>query len=51
MLPNRRSDMTRSRPITFLATAVVIPLSAVAIAACGDRCDAAGGVAAPGEDR
>lgn len=35
MLPNRKSDMTRSRPITFLATAVVIPLSAVAIAACG----------------
>jgi predicted lipoprotein with Yx(FWY)xxD motif len=27
--------MTRSRRITFLATAVVIPLSAVAIAACG----------------
>jgi predicted lipoprotein with Yx(FWY)xxD motif len=27
--------MTRSRPITFLATAAVIPLSALAVAACG----------------
>ena len=35
MLPNRKSDMTRSRPITFLATAGVMPLGAVAIAACG----------------
>jgi pimeloyl-ACP methyl ester carboxylesterase len=35
MLPNRRSDMTRSRPITFLASAVVIPLAALAVVACG----------------
>ena len=27
--------MTRSRPITFLASAAVIPLAALAIAACG----------------
>src|SRR3979411_1466240 len=27
--------MTRSRPITFLATAAVIPLIALAVAACG----------------
>jgi predicted lipoprotein with Yx(FWY)xxD motif len=27
--------MTRSRPITILATAVVIPLTALAVAACG----------------
>jgi predicted lipoprotein with Yx(FWY)xxD motif len=32
--------MTRTRPITFLATAAVIPLAALSIAACGD-----GGVA------
>jgi predicted lipoprotein with Yx(FWY)xxD motif len=33
--PHRRSDMTRSRPITFLASAAVIPLVALAVAACG----------------
>ena len=27
--------MTRSRPITFLASAAVIPLTALAVAACG----------------
>jgi predicted lipoprotein with Yx(FWY)xxD motif len=35
MLPNRKSAMTRSRPITFLASAAVIPLVALAVAACG----------------
>jgi predicted lipoprotein with Yx(FWY)xxD motif len=35
MLPNRRSDITRSRPITFLASAAAIPLVALAVAACG----------------
>jgi predicted lipoprotein with Yx(FWY)xxD motif len=34
-LPNRRSDMTRSRPITFLTSAAVIPLVALTVAACG----------------
>src|SRR6185312_7236748 len=34
-LPNRRSDMTRSRPMTFLVSAVAIPLAALAVAACG----------------
>src|SRR6201987_894660 len=33
--PIRRSDMTRSRPVTFLAGAAVIPLVALAVAACG----------------
>ena len=32
--------MTRSRPITFLASAAVIPLSALAVAACGGGGDA-----------
>ena len=27
--------MTRSRPITFLASGVVVPLAALAVAACG----------------
>jgi hypothetical protein len=27
--------MTRGRPITFLASAAVIPLTALAVAACG----------------
>src|SRR5437588_9823937 len=35
MPPNRRSDMTRTRPITFLASAAVIPLVGLAVAACG----------------
>src|ERR1700719_620685 len=35
MLPNRRSDMTPRRPITFLASAAAIPLVALAVAACG----------------
>jgi hypothetical protein len=30
-LPNRRSDMTCSRLITFLASAAVIPLAALAV--------------------
>src|ERR1700751_472117 len=33
--PIRRSDMTRSRPVTFLAGAAVIPLVALAVAGCG----------------
>src|SRR6188472_717311 len=33
--PQRRSDMTRSKPITWLATAAVIPLTALAVAGCG----------------
>ena len=35
MLPNRRNDMARSRPITFLGSAAVVPLIALAVAACG----------------
>jgi hypothetical protein len=35
MLANRRSDMTRNKPFTFLANAAAIPLVAPAIAACG----------------
>src|SRR5437868_11067916 len=34
-LPNRRSHMTRRTPITFLASAAVIPLVALTVAACG----------------
>ena len=34
-IPTQRSDMTRSKPITFLATAAVIPLAALAFASCG----------------
>src|SRR6202042_3388596 len=35
-LPNpEEHNMTRSRPITFLASAAVIPLIALAVAACG----------------
>jgi pimeloyl-ACP methyl ester carboxylesterase len=33
MLPNRRSDVARNRPIIFLASAAVIPLIAIAVAA------------------
>jgi predicted lipoprotein with Yx(FWY)xxD motif len=33
--PNRRSEMTRSKPITFLASAAAIPLVALAVAAYG----------------
>src|ERR1700751_4358156 len=33
--PIRRSDMTRSRPVTFLAGAAGIPLVALAVAGCG----------------
>jgi predicted lipoprotein with Yx(FWY)xxD motif len=35
MLPKRRSNMTRSRPITFLVSVAAIPLIALAVAACG----------------
>jgi predicted lipoprotein with Yx(FWY)xxD motif len=35
MLPNRKSDMTRSKPFTFLAGATAIPLVALTITACG----------------
>ena len=35
MLANRKSNMRRSRPITSLASAALIPLSALAVAACG----------------
>src|SRR3954449_9945618 len=35
MLPNRRSNMRRRRLIAFLAGAAVIPLSALAVVACG----------------
>src|SRR5437868_12770601 len=31
MLPNRRSDMARSKPIAFLASAAVIPLTGLAV--------------------
>jgi predicted lipoprotein with Yx(FWY)xxD motif len=37
--------MTRSRPITFLATAAVIPLTAVAVAGCGGSSNNGGGSA------
>ena len=43
--------MTRSRPITFLAGAAVIPLVALAVAACGGGGDAATAAAAGGVDR
>src|SRR4051812_4749295 len=33
--PLRRSDMTRSKPVTWLATAAVVPLTALAVAGCG----------------
>ena len=33
--PERKSGMTRTGPITFLASAAVIPLTALAVAACG----------------
>ena len=39
--------MTRSRPITFLATAAAIPLSAVALAACGGGGSAATAAESP----
>jgi predicted lipoprotein with Yx(FWY)xxD motif len=39
--------MTRSRPITFLAGAVVIPLAALAVAACGGGGTAATAAPAP----
>ena len=35
MLPNRKSNMRRSRPITYLAGAALITLRAPAVAACG----------------
>src|SRR3954471_23325847 len=35
MLPDRRSNMRRSRRIASLASAALIPLSALAVAACG----------------
>src|ERR1700751_3148694 len=34
-VPIQRSDMTRHRPLTFLASAAAIPLVALAVAACG----------------
>jgi Secreted repeat of unknown function len=34
-MPRAKSDMTRTRPTTFLASAAVIPLVALAVAACG----------------
>ena len=39
--------MTRSKPITFLATAAVIPLTAVAVAGCGGGNDGGSASAAP----
>ena len=39
--------MTRSRPITFLASAAVIPLVALAVAACGGGGSAATGATTP----
>jgi hypothetical protein len=33
--PSQRSHMTRRKPITFLATAAVVPLTALAVAGCG----------------
>src|SRR4051812_40689517 len=35
MFPDREIDMTRSGPIAFLASAALIPLSALAVSACG----------------
>jgi predicted lipoprotein with Yx(FWY)xxD motif len=40
-LRNQGSDVTRNRPITFLASAAVIPLVALAVAACGGGSSAA----------
>jgi predicted lipoprotein with Yx(FWY)xxD motif len=39
--------MTRSKPITFLATAAVVPLSALAVAACGGSSGEATGASNP----
>ena len=41
MLPNRKGGMRHSRPIISLAGAALIPLSALAIAACGGGDDTA----------
>ena len=39
--------MIRSKPITFLASAAVVPLTAFAVAGCGGGNDASGSVAPP----
>src|ERR1700754_3564830 len=49
MLPNRRNDMARSRPITFLGSAAVIPLIALAVAACAAAPCGGGGAPPPAE--
>jgi predicted lipoprotein with Yx(FWY)xxD motif len=45
--PGQRSDMTRSRPITFLAVAAVVPLTALGVAGCGSGDDATGSTGPP----